>query len=61
MLSLSLPIELLVSILNTYLRSKYDNLESLCEYEDLSYEDLLSKLNQNDYVYNIELNQIKIK
>ena len=61
MLSLSLPIELLVSILNTYLRSKYDNLESLCEYEDLSYEDLLSKLIQNDYVYNIELNQIKIK
>jgi hypothetical protein len=34
MLSLELPVEMLVSILNTYLRSKYQSLCDLCENED---------------------------
>lgn len=59
MVSLSLPIELLVSILNTYLRSKYHSLCDLCEYEDLDYEELISKLSNNSYQYVDELNQIK--
>lgn len=59
MLSLSLPVELLVSILNTYLRSKYQSLVDLCEYEDLCYDNLIEKLSENNYYYNKTLNQIK--
>ena len=59
MVSLSLPIELLVSILNTYLRSKYHSLCDFCEYENLDYEELISKLSNNSYQYVDELNQIK--
>ena len=44
MVSLSLPVELLVSILNTYLRSKYQSLCDLCEYEDLDYEEIMTYL-----------------
>ena len=59
MLILDLPIDLLVSILNTYLRSKYKNLSDLCEYENLCYCKLCEKLSINDYFYNETLNQIK--
>lgn len=59
MVSLSLPVELLVSILNTYLRSKYQSLCDLCEYEDLDYEELIIKLSNYSYQYIDELNQIK--
>lgn len=61
MLSLSLPIELLVSILNTYLRSKYQSLVDLCEYENLDIGELNHKLIDNSYEYNEEINQIKFK
>ena len=59
MVILSLPVELLVSILNTYLRSKYQSLCDLCEYESLDYEELIIKLSNNSYQYVDELNQIK--
>ena len=59
MLSIDLPIELLVSIINTYLRSKYNSLSILCEEEDLCYDELCEKLNNNGYFYNKTLNQIK--
>lgn len=59
MLSLELPVEMLVSILNTYLRSKYQSLCDLCEYEDLYYNDLIEKLAINGYIYNETINQIK--
>lgn len=61
MVSLSFPIELLVSILNTYLRSKYNSLIDLCEYENLDIDELNNKLNDNSYEYNEEINQIKYK
>lgn len=61
MVSLSFPIELLVSILNTYLRSKYKNLIDLCECEDLDINELNQKLINNSYEYNEEINQIKYK
>jgi hypothetical protein len=59
MLSLELPIELLVSIINTYLRSKYNCLKDLCDVEDLSYDDLCQKLIKHGYFYNETQNQIK--
>ena len=61
MVSLSFPIELLVSILNTYLRSKYQSLNDLCEYENLDIDELNQKLIDNSYEYYEEINQIKYK
>lgn len=61
MVSLSFPIELLVSILNTYLRSKYPSLIDLCEYENLDIDELNQKLIDNSYEYNEETNQIRYK
>ena len=61
MVSLSFPIELLVSILNTYLRSKYQSLIDLCEYENLDIDELNQKLIDNSYEYNEETNQIRYK
>lgn len=61
MVSLNFPIELLVSILNTYLRSKYSSLTDLCEYENLDIDELNQKLANNSYEYNEETNQIKSK
>ncbi len=61
MLSLSMNIELIVSIVNTYLRDKYDNLESLCEEENLDFDRLISILCENAYFYDQKINQIKQK
>ncbi len=59
MISLNMPIDLIVSILNTYLRSKYKSLVDLCEYENLDLDELIHKLTENAYEYNEEINQIK--
>ena len=59
MLSLSMPVELLVSILNCYLRSKYSSLDILCENENLDYSELITILNNNNYSYNEDSNQIR--
>ena len=61
MLNLEMPIELIVSIINTYLRSKYSSLEVLCEIEDLDFEELTNKLSNNNYEYCQNSNQIKQK
>ncbi len=61
MLNLEMPIELIVSIINTYLRSKYSSLEVLCEIEDLDIEELTNKLSNNNYEYCQNSNQIKQK
>lgn len=61
MLSLSMPIELIVSILNTYLRDKYKSLSYLCEYEELDIDELNNKLHENNYEYLEDINQIKYK
>ena len=61
MLNLEMPIELIVSIINTYLRSKYSSLKVLCEIEDLDIEELTNKLSNNNYEYCQNSNQIKQK
>lgn len=61
MLSLSMPIELIVSILNTYLRDKYKSLSDLCEYEELDIDELNNKLHEKNYEYLEDINQIKYK
>lgn len=61
MLNLNMPVELIVSIINTYLRSKYSSLEVLCEIEDLDFEELTNKLSNNNYEYCQNSNQIKQK
>lgn len=61
MINLSMNIVLLVSILNTYLRSKYDSLTSLCEIEDIDYQELLEILEKNNYYFDEKLVQIKEK
>lgn len=59
MINLSMQIELLVSILNNYLRNKYKDLETLCDIEDLDIEELTKKLNEHNYWYDQEQNKIK--
>ena len=61
MLNLEMPIELIVSIMNTYLRSKYSSLETLCDVEDLDIEELTKKLENNNYTYDLSSNKIKQK
>ena len=61
MLNLEMPIELIVSIINTYLRSKYSSLETLCDVEDLDIEELTKKLENNNYEYDLSSNKIKQK
>ena len=61
MLNLEMPIELIVSIINTYLRSKYSSLETLCDVEDLDIEKLTKKLENNNYTYDLSSNKIKQK
>lgn len=61
MISLNMPIELIVSILNTYLRSKYKSLSDLCEYEEFDLDELNDKLLVNNYEYLENINQIKYK
>ena len=51
MINLSMQIELLVSILNNYLRNKYKDLETLCDIEDLDIEELTKKLKEHNYWY----------
>lgn len=58
MLSLSMQIELLVSILNNYLRNKYKDLETLCDVENLDLDELTNKLNEHHYWYDKEQNKI---
>lgn len=59
MINLSMQIELLVSILNNYLRNKYKDLETLCDIEDLDIEELTKKLKAHNYWYDQEQNKIK--
>ena len=61
MLNLEMPIELIVSIINTYLRSKYSSLETLCDVEDLDIEELTKKLENNNFEYDLSSNKIKQK
>lgn len=48
---------MLLSILNMKLRDSYSSLDSLCESEDISKEEIITKLKSIGYNYNKELNQ----
>ena len=48
---------MLLSIINMKLRDSYSSLDSLCESEDISKEEIITKLKSIGYNYNKELNQ----
>ena len=50
---------ILLSIINTYLRDKYDNLEELCDKEDIDKEEIITKLSLIEYQYDSASNQFK--
>ena len=52
---------ILLSIINTYLRDKYKDLDELCDKEDYSKEEITNKLISIGYEYDINCNQFKEK
>ncbi len=50
---------MLLSVINTALRDKYNSLDELCESEGIDKEQIIKDLAEIDYVYNEELNQFK--
>lgn len=50
---------MLLSVINTWLRDRYDTLEALCEDNDISAEELKSKLYTIGFEYNPTINQFK--
>ncbi len=50
---------MLLSVINTALRDKYNNLDDLCESESVDKEQIIKDLAEIDYVYKAELNQFK--
>ena len=48
---------MLLSIINMKLRDSYSSLDSLCDSEDISQEEIITKLKSIGYNYNKELNQ----
>lgn len=61
MINLSMNIVLLISIINTYLRDKYQDLVVLCECEMIDYHTLMMILDKNHYYYDENAHQIKEK
>ena len=58
---MNLPLDpvMMLSVINTMLRDKYDSLEKLCEDNNLNIDDITKKLQSIDYSYNRDLNQFK--
>ena len=50
---------MMMSVVNTLLRDKYDSPAELCRAEDLEYEDVAGTLKKAGYIYNEEANQFK--
>lgn len=50
---------ILVSMVNMKLRDFYANLDQYCEDADINKDELIKKLSEVGYEYNIELNQFK--
>ena len=48
---------MLLSIINMKLRDSYSSLDSLCDPEDISKEEIITKLESIGYNYNKDLNQ----
>lgn len=60
-LTMNLPNDpvMLLSVVNTYLRDKYENIDDLCKDLDVDKNNLISKLNSINYEYDLNLNQFK--
>lgn len=50
---------MLLSVVNTALRDHYDSLEKLAEAYDVNPQDIVSKLNAINYIYDKNQNQFK--
>lgn len=50
---------LLMSVLNTYLRDQYPNLEALCEDRELDAAAVCAKLKAAGFTYRPEINQFR--
>ena len=50
---------MLLSVINTALRDKYNSLDELCESEGIDKEQLIKNLAEIDYIYKEEVNQFK--
>lgn len=50
---------MLLSYVNTQLRDNYSDLEDLCNNLNINKSELISKLENINYIYNEELNQFK--
>ena len=50
---------MLLSVINTALRDKYNSLDELCESEGIDKEQIITDLAEIDYVYKEEVNQFK--
>jgi hypothetical protein len=58
---MSLPKDpvMLLSVVNTQLRDRFSNLETLADYHDISASEIQETLKKINYEYNEELNQFK--
>lgn len=50
---------MLLSYVNMKLRDQYDSLDALCDDLDISKQEIIEKLKNIDYIYDIEKNQFK--
>lgn len=50
---------MLLSYVNTQLRDNYSDLEDLCNNLNINKSELISRLENINYIYNEELNQFK--
>ena len=50
---------ILLSLINTKLRDEYSSLSELCEEEDASEDEIISRLSAMGYVYNEAFNSFK--
>ena len=50
---------MLLSVINTALRDKYNSLDELCESEGIDKEQIIKDLAEIDYAYKEEVNQFK--
>ena len=50
---------MLLSVINTALRDKYNSLDELCDSEGIDKEQIIKDLAEIDYAYKEEVNQFK--
>ena len=50
---------MLLSYVNMKLRDQYDSLDAFCDDFDISKQEIIEKLKNIDYIYDIEKNQFK--